>query len=113
MANIKVGQTAFMRVTGEEVVILNTFEMNDITRQANGIHEDLDGLMVTVRRPVQTRDSGLQYVTETYYIEELETKDEMLKRQFDAQKAFRKQMQALDEADEAEATDAVNTTLAN
>jgi hypothetical protein len=89
------GDLAFVKTTNEKVVVL-AIGPKTVTVYGNVTHELLEGEL-QVRRPLATKDNGLQYTKEFFYEFELEHFDEQLAREFsDMEKveALRAKLQA-------------------
>jgi hypothetical protein len=70
---IKPGDMVAIKTTGDPALILaiNKPEISSIDER-----HQLSGTEVLVRRPAESHDEGLRYLTETFFIEELETSQE-------------------------------------
>jgi hypothetical protein len=72
------GQVMYLKTTGEPVFVLE-----HVNREVND--KAVPGDWVSVRRPVQTENSGIRHQVEKFRVDELETKEEQ-KAQFMAER---------------------------
>jgi len=82
---IKPGETAYVKFTEEPVGVLGIYPENWLE-----YGEQLSGTSVLVRRANQTKDGGLGYLVETFFLEELESPMEKLDRMAQLQKDYSK-----------------------
>jgi len=74
MANIKAGQTAFIKVTQEPVFVLEIREANSTQK-----YPGLSGKIAVVRRPT-AGEMGVRHEVEFFTVEEVETLEESQNR---------------------------------
>jgi hypothetical protein len=86
---IKVGETAFLKTTGEVVFVLhisgisdnNEYERCKFASKLWNQAGHFSGQAVMVRLPILSAGGGIEHKTETFLIEELETAQEKFDRE--------------------------------
>jgi hypothetical protein len=95
---VKVGDTAILKVSNEEVFVLEIIpQMVPANMEIKGTVSPL-GNQVTVRRPIMGQD-GVKHLIETFFMTELETRDERMTRELAERDMLRKKMGLGDEAE--------------
>jgi hypothetical protein len=91
---VKVGDTAILKCSNEEVFVLSI----DPQMVPKGVQvgDNPLGNQITVRRPVLTQD-GVKHVVEQFFAVELETRDERMTRELAERDMLRKKMGLGDE----------------
>jgi hypothetical protein len=82
---IKVGDTAFLKTTGEVVFVLEIHPCQRAAGYGNSfpLGEEFSAQEVFVRIPILSTGGGIEHETKTFLIEELETAQEKFDRELE------------------------------